>query len=693
MKAHATIPDGERMPVLRGLLGRMLLAGVLPTVAVIGLLMFIASSRSFDALEQSGLEALQARADLLAKSIQDVNESARESVLAMADAQAAGMINYGEMSVDFSRSILEREADITAAFLAFEPGSHQAMNLERIPSSAVTNDGRLAPYWFIDPDAGDTLRLEPATDLDVGAYYFGPRERWYESGDRSMYITEPYLNYGRLQIDMSAPIVCSGRFVGVAGIGRALADQEAQLRTYLNDPREAAYLLSPNGKFIATTVDEVRLDERDLDGLLKTQSVSGTAYGEIFTRLLRDRSRQIVRRLDPRDGIDCYYASSKVATGDWTVVVRQGVDQIEAPIQAYLLEGLIAGVVGIVVIVGLLALMVTRISRRVRRAVGRAARVAEGDLTIGHDASGGTDETGVLLRVMDRMSDRLRGMVGSLSRSGDAVERTAETLSDSSNDQLEVARSLGRSTENIGQAVDRIHQTSRELREAVVSVTAAADQTSTLATEGRDELADMQSAMQRLESATASMAERLGVINERAAGISGIVSTITSVADQTNLLSVNASIEAEKAGEAGRGFLVVAREIRRLADRSAAATLDIESSVREVEMAIGEGVSEMSRFSAEVGRIVMDVTTVSEAMSAIIQQVAVSTERYHLLEAGVESQAEGAAAIAESMTDLQAGSDLTMRTTESLVSVSDELRRAVQDLGVIVSSFRVAENS
>ena len=164
------------------------------------------------------------------------------------------------------------------------------------------------------------------------------------------------------------------------------------------------------------------------------------------------------------------------------------------------------------------------------------------------------------------------------------------------------------------------------------------------------------------------------------------------MADQTNLLSVNASIEAEKAGDAGRGFLVVAREIRRLADRSAAATLDIESSVREVEMAIGEGVSEMSRFSAEVGRIVKDVNAVSEAMSAIIGQVAVSTERYHLLEEGVASQAQGAAAISDSMTDLQAGSDLTMRTTESLVRVADELRRAVQDLGLIVSSFRVEES-
>ena len=78
--------------------------------------------------------------------------------------------------------------------------------------------------------------------------------------------------------------------------------------------------------------------------------------------------------------------------------------------------------------------------------------------------------------------------------------------------------------------------------------------------------------MQQLAAATGNVAERLAAINEKASSINAIVDTITKVADQTNLLSVNAAIEAEKAGESGRGFLVVAREIRRLADQTAAAT-------------------------------------------------------------------------------------------------------------------------
>src|SRR6201999_4020148 len=104
---------------------------------------------------------------------------------------------------------------------------------------------------------------------------------------------------------------------------------------------------------------------------------------------------------------------------------------------------------------------------------------------------------------------------------------------------------------------------------------------------------------------------KLTVLSEKAGNINQVVTTITKVADQTNLLSLNAAIEAEKAGEYGRGFAVVATEIRRLADQTAVATYDIEQMVKEIQSAVATGVMGMDKFSQEVRRGVGEVQQVS----------------------------------------------------------------------------------
>ena len=92
------------------------------------------------------------------------------------------------------------------------------------------------------------------------------------------------------------------------------------------------------------------------------------------------------------------------------------------------------------------------------------------------------------------------------------------------------------------------------------------------------------------------VAEKLEILDERARNINAVVTTIAKVADQTNLLSLNASVEAEKAGEYGRGFAVVATEIRRLADQAAISTLDIEQMVSEMQYSVSAGVETMKGF-------------------------------------------------------------------------------------------------
>ena len=114
--------------------------------------------------------------------------------------------------------------------------------------------------------------------------------------------------------------------------------------------------------------------------------------------------------------------------------------------------------------------------------------------------------------------------------------------------------------------------------------------------------------------------------------ISSVTNVIREIADQTNLLSLNASIEAEKAGQYGRGFAVVATEIRRLADQTAVSTYDIEQMVKEMQSAVSAGVMGMDKFSEEVRRGVDDVRQVGTQLAQIIQQVQALTPPRQRLE-------------------------------------------------------------
>src|SRR3974390_380164 len=138
----------------------------------------------------------------------------------------------------------------------------------------------------------------------------------------------------------------------------------------------------------------------------------------------------------------------------------------------------------------------------------------------------------------------------------------------------------------------------------------------------------MDRTMRQLAESAEAIGSKLSIISERAANINLVVTTITKVADQTNLLSINAAIEAEKAGEYGLGFLVVAREIRRLADMTAVSTLDIERMVKEMQYSVSAGVMEMDKFSDQVRQGVREVAQVNEKLGLIIESVRVLTNRF-----------------------------------------------------------------
>ena len=339
--------------------------------------------------------------------------------------------------------------------------------------------------------------------------------------------------------------------------------------------------------------------------------------------------------------------------------------------------------------VTLAALLVARtISNPIRTAVDVAKQVAGGDLRADVAATS-DDETGALLSAIQTMTGDLRGLIGRIQRSSVALISTATAIQATATEQQQVITDYGASTSQAVAAVKQISVTSQELLRTMTEVNDMAGHTGEMAAEGRGNLTAMDGTMRQLAASTSSFGAKLAVISERAANINLAVTTITKVADQTNLLSINAAIEAEKAGEYGLGFLVVAREIRRLADQTAVASLDIERMVKEMQNSVSSGVMEMDKFAEQVRAGVHEIGDVSAKLGDIIEAVQGISGRFGQVTEGMRAQSQGAEQIREAMIRLAEGASRTASSLDDFNKATVHLRGAVGDLKEEVSRFTV----
>ena len=299
------------------------------------------------------------------------------------------------------------------------------------------------------------------------------------------------------------------------------------------------------------------------------------------------------------------------------------------------------------------------------------------------------DEFGAVETGFNDMMTELTALVSQAQRSSVQVTTSVTEIAATSKQQQATATETAATTTEIGATSREIAATSKDLVRTMTEVSTAADQASVAAGSGQQGLARMEETMHSVMGAAELVNAKLAILNEKAGNINQVVVTIVKVADQTNLLSLNAAIEAEKAGEYGRGFAVVATEVRRLADQTAVATYDIEQMVREIQSAVSAGVMGMDKFSEEVRRGMFEVQQVGEQLSQIIHQVQALAPRVLMVNEGMQAQATGAEQINHALVQL---GDASSQTVESLRQASfaiDELSQVAVGLRGGVSRFKV----
>jgi methyl-accepting chemotaxis protein WspA len=335
-------------------------------------------------------------------------------------------------------------------------------------------------------------------------------------------------------------------------------------------------------------------------------------------------------------------------------------------------------------------LLLRAITQPLRRLLGATDPVGKGDFTT-RVALNRRDEFGTVAAAFDQMIDELTALIGQVSSSAHQVNESVSEISATANAQQATATEIALTTTQIGTTSKEISATSRELVDRMQDVSSVAERTADLAGSGQSGLSSMNESMVRLAEAAGSIHGKLAVLDEKAGSINQVVITITKVADQTNLLSLNAAIEAEKAGESGRGFSVLASEIRRLADQTAVATYDIERMVVDIQSAVSDGVGDIGQLSSEIQRGIQDVHNVGEQLSQIIQHAQALAPRFVAVGEGMKAQASGAEQISVALAHLTDASQQTAQSLRRSNEAIGGLNRVADSLRSTVGRFKLQQ--
>ena len=674
--------------------GRLLLFAGIPIVLILVVVGFTSFQRTGEyvraAVEQQVLDAARWAAFDLA----DENLQAVTAARMLAKAAESGFYGDRAKSLDLARRVLVDTPAFQAVYFGWEPGDGDATALAAgVAPSSMDEAGRFLPYWHRDTGASAGIILEPLVGMETpDSLYYRETERLFEeTGIATSVVTKPYTYQGVPLIEQTHPIVIDGRFMGIAGVDRSLAGLQSRLQMIQSGLGEESDLfLLTRGLFIATTVDAGQMET---DRLQETK-VGESPYASLFDRFTQQSQTAeafVLEAMDPVLGTVCIYAVSTVLPGDWTLVVRQPVSVVEAPARSLLTNNAIIVLVGLGVVGSILFLVARPVIDRIERSATAVQQVAEGQLCTNIKADTARDETGVLVRGVVQMTTRLRSLAEEVQMARSELDEVAREVIETSDREAEAASGFGASTTEIAAAVREIAATTSELAGEVRRVDTRAAETARTMEADRSRLDDMSESMHAVEDATSGIGSRLGDINHRATEITGVVETIGRIAEQTNLLSVNAAIEAEKAGEYGTGFLVVAREIRRLADQTANATGDIAATVSEMQSAVSSGVMEMDRYTDRVRRAVEQASEVSRGLSTAIHAASENAGAFGRVADGVDSQAAGAQQIDEAMDGLSNSADSAHVSSQRLQEVSKRLTRAIDMLAGALANWDLDE--
>ncbi|MCO7521517.1 MULTISPECIES: methyl-accepting chemotaxis protein [unclassified Pseudomonas] len=621
-----------------------------------------------------------------------------------ADGQPLMRVDREHLINQLKRTV-QANPSVLGAYLGWEPNALDHADARYVGSNLVGIDsatGRFLPWWFRNADG--SLGQDKLADVDdhtvlatgvrASEYYLCPKE----SKKACVIDPAPY-QVGDKRVMLASfvePIMIDGQFQGMAGADLSVNFIQDLLNTadrQLYDGAGELALVSSNGRLVAYTRDPAKFGEKASDVLDREEAATlNTLSGE-----------QLHYEVDAsKDRIELYLPF-KVASTDarWTLLLELPLstvmadvnqlqqdlaDQRRTDITGMTLVGLAIAALGLLVI-WLLALGIARPLKQMVAMLDDIAQ-GEGDLTR-RLQSDRADELGAIASGFNTFLAKLQAMISQVVSSVQKVSDSSEHTADIA---IRTNQGVHKQMAEIDQVATAVHEmtaTAQDVARNATQAAQAASEADRAANQGLDIVRDTSNAISALASEIGRAVTVVQDLARDSENINAILVAIRAIAEQTNLLALNAAIEAARAGEQGRGFAVVADEVRNLAQKTQQATEEIQQMIQQLQQGTREVVKVMEDSQGKTDDSVLQASRAAEALESITQAVSVIND----MNTQIASAAEEQSAVAEDINrnvinigqvagEVAGGADESSQASAELTKLAEQQRR-------LINQFRV----
>jgi methyl-accepting chemotaxis protein len=299
------------------------------------------------------------------------------------------------------------------------------------------------------------------------------------------------------------------------------------------------------------------------------------------------------------------------------------------------------------------------------------------------------DEIGVTAHALNRLLDKLQGNLKSILERTHSVAQSASQMASTSGQVAVASHQQSEAASNMAATVEEMTVSINHVGDRAQEADRISTESGSLASSGEAIIGRTVNDIHQISNTVNQAAERIRGLEENSQQISGVIAVIKEVADQTNLLALNAAIEAARAGEQGRGFAVVADEVRKLAERTATSTQEISSTIQTMRSGAGDAATSMENVVDEVGKGVASAQEANEAISKIGQGSRNAVEIVEEIASAIREQASAMTSIAQQVERIAQMSEESSAAAGNSAQIAKDLDNAANEMQQIVSAYRL----